>query len=135
MHYVFFLFLCVSSVLSIILIRVRSTSSNLMPRGVKLCVRKNVNAWGNLLHDSGFSFWPVGDINHGFGRDISHNKVKSIVLMGLCNQFRCKLLGSLCALPSLHVRKSKVNQLRNWDNNSNNWIRIPYFTVIRFNRL
>ena len=81
--------------------------SNLMPWGVKLCIWKHVNARRNLLHESGFSFRPVGDIKHGFGRDISRNKVESIVLMGLFNQFHRKLLGSLCALQSLHVRNKK----------------------------
>jgi hypothetical protein len=59
--------------------RVRSTYSNLVPWGVELCVRKHMNAWRNLVNDSGFSFRPVGDINHGFGRHISHNKVKTII--------------------------------------------------------
>jgi hypothetical protein len=66
-----------------------------------------MNAWRNLLNDNGFSFRPVGDINHGFGRHISHNKVKTIILMGICNQFLCELLGCLFALPLFHAKELK----------------------------
>lgn len=50
------------------------------------------------MNGRGLTFWPVGDIHHGFGSNISYNQVKPIILITFLCYFFCVFMGTLSAL-------------------------------------
>lgn len=79
--------------------KIKMLCLNLVPGRVELCIGKHMNAWRNLLNENRLSFWPVGEVNHGFGLKICQYQVKPIILVSLFNQVLCKFLWTLDALP------------------------------------
>lgn len=73
--------------------------SYLGPWRVELCICEDMDAGGNLSDKAvAVVYWSVGDIEHGFGGNVSDYQVETVVLVCfLCNFFG-EVEGSLLAL-------------------------------------